>query len=290
MIKLFQNKYKQFIFYINLIRFNKPIGFFLLLWPTLDSLLLSGRKIPEVILLMIFIFGTFLMRSAGCIINDIIDIKLDSKVQRTKFRPLPTGNIKKKQAFIFFMFFILISFFLIFFNLNKKAVYLCVVSFVFTCIYPFMKRYFLPQIFLGITFSLSIPISWLSNINTVNIDCLLLFLANFFWIIAYDTQYAMIDMADDIKINIKSTAVLFKNFSNNIFISIFQIVTLFILIFLGIKANLNFFYWNSIVIMIILFSYQQIVLIKNNDYLKAFLNNNYIGVILFLGFLLNIQY
>lgn len=275
--------------YIQLIRLYQPIGFFLLLWPTLSSLMLAGRKIPELNLLLVFLFCTFLMRSAGCIINDCIDEKIDKKITRTKIRPLPSGHINKKKSLFLFFILILILFFTVLFYLKKITIYLGILGLILSCIYPLIKRYCLPQVFLGLTFGLSVPISWSSISNFVSIECCLLFLAVFFWTIAYDTQYAMMDMQEDIKIGIKSTAVLFKGKLNKFIIGMLQINTLLMLLMLGIKTNLNIFYWISIFFIGVLFIYQQKLISEKNcsAYLKSFLSNNYVGLLLFLGSLFN---
>lgn len=274
-------------FYIKLIRFNQPIGFLLLLWPTLCSLCLSNMHFPSWHLLVIFLLGTFFTRSAGCVINDILDKNLDKHVYRTKSRPLTSGKIKSKDAIFLFLVFILILFVLVL-TLNIICIFLSFIALIFFSIYPLMKRYtYLPQVFLGFTFNFCILISWTAITEQISADCWLFFIAHVFWTIAYDTQYAMMDYKDDIKVGIKSIAILFGKYTKK-FIFVFQICYLTLLIIFGIKKNLNQAFWISIFIIIKLFFHQFQLMSNSKFYLEAFRNNNYVGLILFFGVVFNI--
>lgn len=284
------NFLKKIKIYLSLTRLNNPNGIFLLLWPTLSSMLLANKEIPNFKIISFFLLEVIFMRSAGCVINDIIDCNIDIKVSRTKYRPLAIGLIKKNEAFLLFLLLISLAIFLILFNFKLINIFLCFISLIFICIYPFMKRYInFPQVFLGLSFSFSIPIVWSAIVGSCLLtECWLLFFANFFWTIAYDTQYAMMDIKDDIKIGIKSTAILFGKFIK-IIIFLFQILFVIILIVLGIKINVNFFFWLFLFFILLIFIYQRYLLHKKGkiNIFKAFLTNNYVGIFLCCGCLFN---
>jgi 4-hydroxybenzoate polyprenyltransferase len=231
------------------------------------------------------------MRSAGCVINDFIDRDIDIHVRRTKNRPLPDGKLSNKEAIIIFIVLIVFAFLLVL-TLNIMTIAISILSLSLTIIYPLMKRYtYFPQLVLGVAFSSAILMAWASMRDSLPLECWLMFLANIFWILAYDTEYAMIDREDDIKINIRSTAIIFGNL-DRIFIGIFQLCMILIMVILALKMRLNLFFYCSLIIISKLFIYQHILLSfqNNRSYLKAFLNNNYVGVILFSGVLCNINY
>lgn len=283
---IFLNKIK---IYISLTRLNNPNGIFLLLWPTLSSMFFANREIPNIKLIFFFLSEVILMRSAGCIINDIIDCKIDINVSRTRYRPIAQGLIKKNEAYLLFFILILTAIFLVLLNFKLINIFLCFISLIFMCIYPFMKRYIsFPQVFLGLSFSFTVPIVWSAIVgHCLSIECWLLFFANFFWTIAYDTQYALMDIKDDIKIGVKSTAILFGKYVKFI-IFLIQIIFIFILIILGIRTNLNFLFWLFIILILLTFLYQNYLL--HNNYintLKVFTMNNYVGIFLCCGFLFN---
>lgn len=275
--------------YIKLMRFHHPIGFMLLLWPTLWALWLIRMETPNFKTLIMFITGVFITRSAGCVINDYFDYKIDSTVLRTKLRPISNKKISHKEAFLLFMILIFIDFFIILNMNNINTIFFSFFTLMIIIIYPFMKRYtHFPQIILGIAFSSSILIVWIEINNKINYVCYLLFFSNFFWTIAYDTQYALMDYQDDIRIGIKSTAVFFRK-KNQLFIIILQFLMLFCISIIGFLKKMNYFFWLSILLSLILFIYQYSLLNQknNNFYYRAFSNNNYVGLILFLGFILN---
>ncbi|MGP1931420.1 MAG: UbiA family prenyltransferase, partial [Arsenophonus sp. ET-DL12-MAG3] len=193
-------------------RINKPIGILLLIWPTYCALWLASHGIPDFFILLIFSFGIFLMRGAGCIINDFADRKFDGCVSRTRNRPFPNREISKKEALILFFSLIVIAFLLVLY-LNVIVIFLSVIGLLLTCIYPFIKRFsHFPQIILGAAFSWSIPMVYAEVNKSLPFEGWLLFLVNIIWSVVYDTEYAMVDRNDDIKIGLKSTAIIFSHF------------------------------------------------------------------------------
>lgn len=280
------NKWRS---YIQLMRLDKPIGSFLLLWPTLWALFLASNGMPDVKILFIFILGVVFMRSAGCVINDYADRHIDGKVKRTSQRPLATGAVSEKEAKILFVLLILLSFFLVL-QLNLYAIVLSVAAAVLAFIYPFMKRYtHLPQLFLGAAFGWSIPMAYGATVVSLPLSCWLLFLANLAWTIAYDTQYAMVDRDDDLRIGVKSTAILFAEYDNKI-IALLQIATLAILVYLGVEQQLSNGYFIGLLPALACFIYQCRLTKRRTreECFKAFLNNNYVGMWIFIAILVGI--
>lgn len=273
--------------YLELIRFYRPIGTLLLLWPTMWGLWLAADGVPPIEYLIIFSLGVFLMRSVGCAINDIADRNFDDKVTRTNTRPLVQKEISVRNAFIFFLILLLAASSLLFF-LNALSIKIAFVAVFFAVTYPFMKRHtYLPQIYLGIAFALSIPMAYAQIQNTIPVEAWLLFIANIFWTTAYDTMYAMVDRDDDIKIGVKSTAILFADL-DIIITHIIQALMLVVLLLLGKKLELNIYYYLSLLVTVFLFAYQNRLLKsrKKNQYFKAFLNNNWVGMVIFIGIVL----
>ncbi|KGQ47522.1 4-hydroxybenzoate polyprenyltransferase [Gallibacterium anatis] len=280
------NKWRS---YIQLMRLDKPIGSFLLLWPTLWALFLASNGMPDVKILFIFILGVVFMRSAGCVINDYADRHIDGKVKRTSQRPLAIGAVSEKEAKILFVLLILLSFFLVL-QLNLYAIVLSVAAAVLAFIYPFMKRYtHLPQLFLGAAFGWSIPMAYGATAASLPLSCWLLFLANLAWTIAYDTQYAMVDRDDDLRIGVKSTAILFAEYDNKI-IALLQIATLAILVYLGVEQQLSKGYFIGLLPALGCFIYQCRLTKRRTreECFKAFLNNNYVGMWIFIAILVGI--
>jgi 4-hydroxybenzoate polyprenyltransferase len=276
---------KKLSAYTQLMRLNRPIGILLLLWPTLWALWIASKGHPDKLILGIFILGTILMRSAGCVINDIADRHFDGKVARTKNRPLATGEVNVKEALsIFFMlcFFALI---LVLF-LNPLCLLLALFGVLVTIIYPFMKRYtHLPQLVLGLAFAWGVPMAFAAQTNTIPLIAWCLFVSALIWPIIYDTMYALTDKSDDLKIGIKSTAILFGQ-KNNLILGVLQILLATLLFFIGLNLALNFLFNIFLIIAISFMIYQQF-LIKDYDpknCFKAFLNNNWFGFAIFLGF------
>jgi 4-hydroxybenzoate polyprenyltransferase len=278
-------KIKQLIF---LMRLHKPIGIFLLLWPTLWALWLAGEGQPNLFIVAIFILGVIVMRSAGCVINDIADRHIDGRVERTRFRPLATGKISLKEALVLFGILLFFALALVLL-LNPFTILLSAIGAMLAIVYPFMKRFTqLPQLGLGLAFSWGIPMAFAAETNSVPFNAWVLFFTTIIWPIIYDTLYAMVDEVDDMKIGVKSTAILFGNF-DKLIIGILQIIFLLLLIWVGILFQLKIIYFLSLVPVSILFIYQQI-LIKDRMRefcFKAFLNNHWVGFIIFLGIAFN---
>ncbi|URJ30586.1 4-hydroxybenzoate octaprenyltransferase [Candidatus Blochmannia vicinus] len=273
-----------------LMRINQPIGFFLLLWPTLWGLWLSNRGIPDHFILIVFVTGVLCMRSAGCIINDYVDCDIDSRVRRTKMRPLSSGAITKKEASTVLLILLIVALALVLI-FNLVTIILSLVALILSGIYPYLKRYtYFPQLMLGILFSWPILMAFTAINYPVSSTAWLLFMMNIIWTIVYDTQYAMIDREDDKYIGVKSSAVLFGNMDKFV-IGIFQFIIIFILGIIGWKERFTVvFYFFSLFGVTIIFIWQQILINerKRTKYFKAFLSNNYIGALIFMGIALNL--
>ncbi|QFH47949.1 4-hydroxybenzoate octaprenyltransferase [Leclercia adecarboxylata] len=278
---LTQNK---LLAYHRLMRTDKPIGALLLLWPTLWALWVATPGLPPLWILAVFVAGVWLMRAAGCVVNDYADRKFDGHVKRTANRPLPSGDVTEKEARTLFVVLILLSFLLVL-TLNTMTILLSVAALALAWVYPFMKRYtHLPQVVLGAAFGWSIPMAFAAVSESVPLSCWLMFLANILWAVAYDTQYAMVDRDDDLKIGIKSTAILF-GLQDKLIIGILQVAVLGLMVGIGYLNQLNGAFYAAVAAAGVLFIYQQ-KLIANREReacFKAFLNNNYVGLVLFLG-------
>ena len=279
---------KQLPDYLALIRFDRPIGTYLLLWPSLWSLWIAAEGVPSIKLLIIFLLGTFLMRSAGCVINDIADRNIDSHVKRTANRPLTTGRLSSKQALVFFSLLCATAFGLVLLT-NALTIMLSFVALLLATCYPFMKRYtHLPQVVLGAAFSLSIPMAFSASTNSLPQPLWLLYIATVLWIVVYDTFYAMVDRDDDLKIGVKSTAVLFAEDDKRI-TGLLQACVLFVMVLAGTQFQLGYWFYLSLIVAAGFFIYQQ-RLIKDRQRehcFHAFLNNNYVGMVIFIGIALN---
>ena len=270
-----------------LARLDKPIGTLLLLWPTLSSFWLLTDGNPSFKLICIFVIGTFLMRSAGCVINDFFDRDLDGSVTRTKNRPLIEQKVTQLEALYFFTFLVSLSALLLLF-LNLFSFYMALLGLGLTVIYPLTKRFFpLPQVFLGFAFSWGVFMVSAAQLNSIPFTACLMFLACFFWIIAYDTIYAMIDKEDDLKIGIKSSAITFGDSENRIII-LSHVVSIMLWCIVGVITKVNISFYVSL-IFVTLFTFHQCELIKNKNpenCFKAFINNNWIGLSIFIGSIL----
>lgn len=274
--------------FIQLARLDRPIGILLLLWPTLWAIWISGAGNPSVRVSFIFCLGVVLMRSAGCVINDIADRKIDGHVERTKNRPLATKKITLPEALITFAILIGLAFILVLFT-NRFTILLSFGAAAIACTYPFMKRYtYLPQVVLGAAFAWCIPMSFAAHLNEIPAYAWLIYTATLIWTVAYDTIYAMIDRDDDLKIGVKSTAILFGE-NDKAMIAVLQILTLTCLVLLGSQLNFNNYYYSSLVVVAGLFWYQQQLIKRRSKKgcLKAFLNNNWVGMAVFVGILLH---
>ena len=274
--------------YLKLIRFDRPIGTLLLLWPTLWALWLAADGAPPFKYLLIFSLGVFLMRSAGCVINDIADRKIDGSVARTKNRPLATGRIRTREALRLFLILMSMAFILVLFT-NLFTIMLSFGAAVLAATYPFMKRYtHFPQIVLGAAFAWSIPMSFAGQTESLPNTVWLIYAATLLWTVAYDTMYAMVDREDDLNIGVKSTAIIFSD-ADKFIIGILQGLTLCCLLAVGLSVGLGFFYYLGIVLAAALFIYQQ-WLIKGREKercFQAFLNNNWAGLAIYGGLVLH---
>jgi len=280
--------YKRLQQYALLIRWNKPIGTLLLLWPTLAALCIATEGHPSALLTFIFVTGVFAMRSAGCIINDIIDRNIDKHVARTETRPLTAATISMTEAIILLVILLLISLILILF-LNRTVLIIAIIGVVLSFIYPFMKRFIpLPQGVLGLVFNLGILMVFAACENLLSISAWLLFIIAIIWTISYDTLYAMSDRVYDLKLGLKSSAIWFGHHDKFI-VGILQITVLIGLLILGYIINANLWFYSAVIATMLSFIYQQF-LIKNRDpnlCLKTFTNNHWSWFFIFFGLFLN---
>jgi 4-hydroxybenzoate polyprenyltransferase len=276
---------KQFIF---LTRLNRPIGIYLLLWPTLVALWIAGQGKPSPWIVTIFTLGVIVMRSAGCILNDWADRDWDKLVTRTKNRPLTTGAISEKIALLWCLGLLTLAALLII-PLNLKTKALSLIALVLAALYPFMKRYtYLPQAFLGISFGWSIPMAFSAQNQPLLTPIVALLLGIVVaWVLVYDTQYAMVDREDDIKAGIKSTAILWGNRDRWV-IGMLQGIVLLQLGLLGFLLDAQWAYYCALFFIALLFTHQQIQIQHREPSacLQAFLNNHYVGLLWFLGTIL----
>jgi len=275
--------YQRLSDFIDLTRLNRPIGTYLVLWPTLWALWFAAGGVPDIKVLIIFVAGVVLMRSAGCVINDFADRKVDGHVRRTCNRPLATGKVTAKEALILFTVLILISFVLTLFT-NSLTLMLAPVALLLAASYPFMKRYtHFPQVVLGAAFSWAIPMAFAAQSNALPSALWLIFFANLVWTVGYDTAYAMEDREDDLKIGVKSTAVLFGRF-DRLAIGILQLITLVLLSLAGMAFERGIIFYIGLVGMVGFFVWQQWLIRdrKRGPCLRAFLNNHYAGMWLFI--------
>lgn len=269
-------------------RLDKPVGTYLVLWPALWALWLAAEGNPPGLVALVFVLGAFVMRSAGCVINDFADRKWDGAVERTANRPLATGELSSKQALILFAGLVLLGFGLVFL-LNPLTVLLAFGAFGLATLYPFTKRFtHWPQFFLGAAFAWAIPMGFAAVQNQVPFEAWLVFGTALIWTLIYDTMYAMADRPDDLKAGIKSTAVLFGD-NDRIIIGFFQLIMLGMLVMLGWVFKLELVYYLSLILVAGMFVYHQ-VLIKDRDRNKcfqAFKNNHWAGLIILFGIVLS---
>jgi 4-hydroxybenzoate polyprenyltransferase len=271
--------------YFQLVRLNKPIGILLLLWPTLWGLWIAAKGMPDATILVVFILGTVLMRSAGCAINDFADRDFDGQVKRTAGRPLAAGKISSTEALIIAAALALIAFALVIIFLNRLTIYLSIIAAFLAASYPFTKRFLaMPQAYLGIAFGFGIPMAFAAVTGEVPMLAWWLLAANIFWTLAYDTEYAMVDRDDDIKIGIKTTALLFGDYD---VAAVMGCYFIFIALMAAIGAHLNFTwpYWLGIALATLI-AFYHFTLIRNRERMacfKAFLHNNWLGAAVFAG-------
>ena len=288
MFEAIQHKYPKAWPYIQLMRLDRPIGTLLLLWPTLWAVWIAGDGSPSLKTVVIFTLGVIVMRAAGCVINDFADRDLDGHVQRTRARPLATGALKSRDALLLFAGLAAVAFVLVLF-LNTFTLYLSIGGLFLAVLYPFTKRFtFLPQLFLGAAFSWAVPMAFAAETGEVPPIAWLIYLANLVWTVAYDTEYAMVDRDDDLKIGIKSTAILFGE-ADKLIIGLLQGMTLLALYLLGDQLEFGWPWLLGLALAGALFVWQQwLIRERERDAcFQAFLNNQWVGLAVFAGLVLH---
>ena len=274
--------------YAYLMRLHRPIGNFLLLWPTWWALWIAGEGHPDALVFVVFTVGVFLMRAAGCVINDFADRKIDGHVKRTRDRPLATGKVSAREALVLFFVLLTLAFLLVL-TMNRLTIYLSFVGAGLAALYPFTKRWtHLPQPVLGAAFGWAIPMAFAAQLGAVPPVAWLVFIANVLWSTAYDTEYAMVDRDDDLKIGVKSTAILFGE-QDRLIIGLLQLTILFNLVLVGRQVGLGGAYYIGLVFCAITFAWQQWLIRdrKREPCFRAFLNNNWSGLFVFAGLALD---
>ena len=278
------NLTKKLDAYERLMRLDKPIGILLLLWPTLWALWLASRGMPDWITLLIFVTGTVLMRSAGCVLNDIADRKFDGLVERTKNRPLVLGEVSVKEAYLLAAGLAVMAFALVLL-FNKTTILLSFAAFFLAATYPYTKRFLaIPQAYLGVAFGFGIPMAFAAVNDYIPPVAWVLLAANVFWAMAYDTEYAMVDREDDLKIGIKSSAIFFGKYEV-LAVMVCYAIMLGLLAYVGKLMGFGKYYFIGLAAALLLVFWQYI-LIKSRDKFncfKAFLHNNWIGLVLFIA-------
>ncbi len=272
--------------YFRLMRLDRPIGTLLLLWPTLWALWIAAEGLPDIKTLIVFVLGVFLMRSAGCVINDIADRGFDGHVARTRNRPLASKEVPVPHAYALFFALIALAALLLL-ALKPLTVKLAFVAVFLATTYPFMKRYtWLPQVYLGMAFAMGIPMAFAEVRGEIPAEAWLLFIAAILWTTAYDTIYALIDRPYDLKIGVKSTAILFGEL-DRVITGIIQALFLFVMLLLGLKLGLNWWYYLGLLTAAALFLWQ-LAIIEERDpeqCFRAFVSNNWVGMAIFFGIL-----
>ena len=270
--------------YWRLMRVDKPIGIYLLLWPTVWGLLWAAEGLPALHICLIFVMGVVLMRSAGCVINDYADRKVDGAVERTQARPIVSGEVEPKEALQLFYLLVASAFVLVLF-LNTKTIILSIGALFLASLYPFMKRYtYFPQVVLGAAFGWSIPMAFMATLGELPAWLWLIYIANLTWTVAYDTAYAMVDREYDIAIGVKSTAILFGRFDVTIIV-LLNIMTLVLLAYVGWLTNLHSLFYLGLAAAAVMFAYQ-FTLIKTRQRdacFAAFLHNHWVGLSIAIG-------
>ena len=274
--------------YAVLARLNKPVGIFLLLWPTLWALWIAAEGTPDFGVLTVFVLGVVLMRSAGCVINDYADREIDPRVNRTKDRPIASGRVSADEAMLLFMGLCFTAFLLVL-TMNTFTILLSLGGVMLAAVYPFMKRYtHMPQIVLGMAFGWAVPMAFAAQTNEVPKIAWLIYVVTVLWAVIYDTMYAMADRMDDLKIGVKSTAILFGD-ADKVIIGILQAMMLFALYLVGEQAQLGNAYSVAILIAVGLMIYHQYLIRFRQPAacISAFLNNNWLGLVVFVGIVIN---
>ena len=276
--------------FFRLARFDKPIGILLLLWPTMSALWLASNGFPDANILVAFIIGVVVMRSAGCVINDLADTEIDKHVERTRRRPLATGELSTKEALVFLLFLLSIALCLAI-VLGFKVVAWSLGGLVLTIIYPFCKRFIKsPQVILGLTFSWSIPMAYVACGSEFNLSMFFLWVGVLIWIVVYDTFYALVDIDDDLKTGVFSTAILFGD-KVSFVTSLSQITVLVVWAYLGTTLEMSLIYFLMLIVVLLLFYRQQLLISarKKKDCFRAFNESWYVGFFHFLGIFLSLS-
>ncbi len=274
--------------YGKLMRVDKPVGIWLLLWPVLWALWLAGEGHPDQGLFVVFLFGVFIMRSAGCVLNDYVDRKIDPYVERTRTRPLASGAVLPGEALTLFAALSLIAIGLAT-MLNQPAQMLAIIAAGLTIAYPFIKRYVsIPQFVLGAAFGWAVPMAFAAQLGNTPQLAWLVFGAALIWAVIYDTFYAMVDREDDKKVGVKSTALLFGDVDLFVIAGL-QLVMLLALVFIGLRAELGFWYYASVVVAAGMMLYHQWLARDRQPAgcFAAFMHNHYIGMAIFIGIVLH---
>jgi len=288
MFEIVAQRYPKVWPWLQLMRLDRPIGTLLLLWPTLWAVWVAGDGSPSLRTFIVFTLGVIVMRAAGCVINDFADRNFDGDVSRTRARPLATGALHAKHALMLFAGLVLIAFILVLF-VNRFTFWLSFVGLGLAVLYPFTKRFtYLPQLFLGAAFSWAIPMAFAAETGALPPAAWLLYTANLLWTVAYDTQYAMVDREDDLKIGIRSTAILFGD-ADRAIIALLQGMAVFTLFLLGRRLGFGWGWWLGLSGATALFAYQYWLTRTRApaDCFKAFLNNQWVGLVLFAGLLVH---
>lgn len=275
---------EKLVLYAQLIRFEKPIGFYLLLWPTLWALAIAAEGAPDGWILFVFVFGCFLMRSAGCAINDYADRDIDLKVARTRERPLTSGKISSREALLVFAVLSLMAFALVL-SLNRFTILLSLVGILLAASYPYMKRFhYLPQVHLGAAFGWAVPMVFAAQTGSLPKQAWLLYVVALLWAVAYDTMYSMVDRDDDLKLGMKSTAILFGEF-DRLMVAVFQVLFLATLILIGLDLEFSAVYFLGLLAAALLLAFQQFLIADRvpAHCFIAFLNNHWVGAVIFAG-------
>ncbi len=270
--------------YAELIRLDKPIGVYLLLWPTLWALAVAGEGSPDLWILAVFVLGVFLMRSAGCAINDYADRDIDRHVARTRDRPLTSGRISEKEVLLVFAGLGLLAFLLVL-SLNRFTIWLSLGGMLIAASYPFMKRYhYLPQVHLGAAFGWAVPMVFAAQTESLPKQAWLLYVATLVWTVAYDTMYSMVDRDDDLKIGVKSTAILFGEYDRAM-IGLFQLLFILTLWLTGRELSFSAIYFYAIGFAALLLVYEQFLILYRvpENCFHAFLHNHWVGAVIFFG-------
>ncbi len=274
--------------FVHLTRLDRPIGVYLLLWPTLSALWVAAQGWPDLHLLFIFVLGTWLMRSAGCAINDFADAGFDGSVQRTLNRPLITGTVKRHEALITFAVLSASAFILLLFT-NTLTIQLSFLAVFVAALYPFMKRFTnLPQVVLGVAFSCGILMAFTAQLGELPPQAWLLFVANCLWTVAYDTQYAMVDREYDLQIGVKSTAILFGD-ADKVIVGLLQGMFVLAMLLAAAQLDLGLWFYLGLAAAVGMFVWQQILIQDRgpDGCFRAFLNNHWVGAAIFGGIFLH---